>query len=87
MSDTSGPQTTYTEPQTHGGRAIVLEARAWRLSLPFGGLVWNRPAAVHLGPPGESERVPIRDVTRRAQIALLAVALLCLLAGRQAGRR
>lgn len=68
-------------PLTIGERRLALEARAWRLRLPFGGLVWSAPAAVRYGAPDGERRVPIRDVTRLAQLALYGFAFICLAAG------
>ncbi len=68
-------------------RRITLEARAARLRLPFGGLVWSRPAAVITRGPSTETRLPIRDLTRRAQVALYAIALLFALAGLRARGR
>jgi len=54
-------------------------ARATMVQFPglLGGLVWNRPAGVLVRRSNGSEAdLPIRDVTRIAQIALLAIGTL-----------
>lgn len=77
----SGWTTSTTPERSIGGREITLEARAFRARLPFGGLVWNRPAAVRMRTPTGEVRLPLRDVTRRWEIAAYGLSLLCLLAG------
>ena len=78
---------TDRTPARRIGRADVsLETRAWRVRLPFGGLVWNRPAAVIVQQEGAERRLPIHDVTRRCQVALLAAGLVWLLIGLRLGR-
>jgi len=83
--------TTQEREYLIDGRRIVVEARAWRVRLPFGGLVWNRPVAVRApGPSGDTPgetRLPVRDVTRFWQIAAYGVGFVCLLAGLLAGGR
>lgn len=87
--------TTQEREYLIDGQRVVVEARAWRVRLPFGGLVWNRPVAVRApGPsgvtPGETPgetRLPVRDVTRFWQIAAYGVSLVCLAAGLLAGGR
>jgi len=83
--------TTQEREYLIDGQRIVVEARAWQVRLPFGGLVWNRPVAVRApGPPGDTPgetRLPVRDVTRFWQIAAYGVSLVCLVAGLLAGAR
>jgi hypothetical protein len=74
-------------PLTVAGRDIVLEARTFRLRLPFGGFVWSAPAAVRLRTSDGETRLPIRDVTRRWQIAAYGFSLFCLAAGLMARGR
>lgn len=78
---------THENPLTIGERQLVLEARSFRLRLPFGGFVWSGPAAVRYATPDGEERLPIRDVTRLAQIAAYSFALACLVAGLGIGGR
>ena len=69
------------------GTEIVLETVGVEARAPFGGLVWNRPAAVITRGPSTETRLPIRDPTRRAQIALYTIALLFVLVGLRARGR
>lgn len=86
-------QTTTAETVTAGSVRVTPEARAWIVRLPFGGLVWHRPAAVRIEGAGGSRRVPIRDHTGLAFLGLLALAFaaaagvaLSLLGGRRKRR-
>ena len=46
------------------------------LPRPMGGLVWNRPVSVLVqGLDGSEEVLPVKDITRIAQLALLGVGL------------
>ena len=78
--------TSRTPPQIAGPARLALESRAWRARLPSGGLVWNRPTAVIVWQDGVERRLPIVDVTRRRQVALLAAGLICLLLAQRLGR-
>jgi hypothetical protein len=60
---------------------LVLEARTFRLRLPFGGFLWSTPAAVRVRTPAGETRLPIRDVTRRWQAAIYGFSFMCLAAG------
>jgi hypothetical protein len=64
------------EPVQRNGLTVTPLAQSLRVRLPFGpagwGFVWNRPAAVLVEQNGRVERLPIVDVTRLAQIGLLA---------------
>jgi hypothetical protein len=62
--------TLATEPIAVGDTTITLQARALSLHLPFGGFVWNQPAAVLAERNGQMERIPINDVTRAILLAL-----------------
>jgi hypothetical protein len=55
------------------GRTLTPEAQAVTLRLPgaHGGLVWNRPVAVRVQGPDGTVTLPVPDVTRRAQLAML----------------
>ena len=62
-----------------GETEVTPYARATMVQFPglLGGLVWNRPAGVLVKrSDGGEARLPIRDVTRIAQIALLAIGAL-----------
>jgi hypothetical protein len=53
---------------------VTPRARALVVRLPQGGLVWNRPTAVTVERAGAKRRVPVVDVTRILQLALVALA-------------
>ncbi len=63
-------ETQAGTPATVGNLTVTPESQAFILRLPFGGFVWNRPAAVLLEMEGEQQHIPIVDVTRIAQLAL-----------------
>ena len=66
-------QTPYT--QTRHGR-LAMESEVFQVRLPFGGLVWRRPSAVLVeSAGGRTQRVPIHDVTRWAQIAIAVASI------------
>ncbi len=73
-------------------RGVRLRPQSQALTVRFGtwgGLVWNRPLAVLIGSDDDSERIPIVDVTRVAQVALLAATCMVVLivSALGAGRR
>jgi hypothetical protein len=86
MNASNGWITTRSEPLIIGEKRIVLEARAFSLRLPFGGLVWNRPVAVRVQTLSGESRLPIHDVTRRRQIAAYGFSIVCILLGLAARR-
>lgn len=63
-------------PVATGGVTVTPWSRALTIRLPFGGFVWNRPTAVVVERAGRIERIPVRDVTRDAQLGLIVLALL-----------
>jgi hypothetical protein len=65
-------------PILSGDAAVVVRARAVHIPLPFahGGIIWNRPVSVLVRRPGLSDlTLPVHDVTRLLQLALLALGL------------
>ena len=78
------------ETQTHlgseiviGDRVIVPQSRSVVVRGPHGGWAWNRPVAVLVRQGEETQRIPIVNVTRIAQLALfgaslIAVCLVCI---------
>lgn len=62
-------------------------SRSVRLEWRRGGLIWNRPLGVLVRAGGRETRVPIRDRTRRTQLALLGAGLVGSLVLRLVGRR
>jgi hypothetical protein len=49
------------------------------VDLRGGSLVWRRPIAILVERAGRAERLPIRDVTRRAQLCCLVLGLVAVL--------
>ena len=73
-------------PQAYHTRRVALESQVWRWRLPFGVAEWRRPTAVLVEDAAGHTRLPVRDVTRRAQLAMIGVGFLCLIVGLLAGR-
>ncbi len=82
-------ETRSGAPVRAGGATITPQSQALVVSLPFGGLVWNRPVAVLVERDGQTERIPVLDMTRIALLALggLAVAAAAVLALSASRRR
>ncbi len=71
-------ETHWGKPIQSDRRKIIVQSRALQIGFPFlsGGIVWNRPVSVLvLSDNGPDQVLPVRDVTRLAQILLFAVAL------------
>ena len=64
-------QTMSAEAVTIGDVTVTLRSRALTVRWSNGGFVWNRPVSVLVERDGETERIPIVDVTRIAQLGLL----------------
>jgi len=79
--------TTTGQPVTVAGRTVVPEAQVVTLNTPFGGFVWNRPTAVHVEQDGQSERVPIVDVTRMTLLTLWGFGFVVMALAWMNGRR
>jgi hypothetical protein len=73
-------QTLSGAKVTVGGVSATPRSQALTIRWPKGGFVWNRPAAVLVERGEETERIPIVDVTRVAQVALLGLGLVFMLA-------
>lgn len=72
-------ETRAGEPIPAGDTTIVPLAKSYQFRLPgkVGGVIWNRPASVVVQTAlGQEYILPIRDVTRQAQFALLGGSLL-----------
>ena len=62
-----------------GSRRLTPLSRLVRVQIPGwqGGLVWNRPSAVLVTEPdGEEQQLPVRDVTRLAQLLIISAGIL-----------
>ncbi len=71
-------ETKTGEPILAGEFTLIPFARSLRIHPPGlpGGLIWNRPLAVAVqAGDGLERRLPVRDVTRQAQLALLGAGL------------
>ena len=69
-------QITSGDTLTIGEASITPQAQALIVRFPFGGWVWNRPAALVVEQGQQTKRMPIVDVTRMAQIGLVGLGLL-----------
>ncbi len=69
-------QTRSGDPVKAGDVTVTPQSEAISLRWPYGGLVWNRPVAVLVEKGGQTERIPIVDVTRVAQLGLLGLSMI-----------
>lgn len=72
-------QTISGDEATIGDHTVVPQSQALTVRWPYGGFVWNRPVAVLVEGGEGTERIPIVDVTRMAQLGLLGLGLVFLL--------
>jgi hypothetical protein len=80
--------TVRGRPIDAGDLRVTPESQVVAIHLPFGGAVWHRPTAVTVERAGQPAlRLPIVDLTRVAQLAvvpgLLLLAVACLIASSQ----
>jgi len=71
-------ETQTGEPIQAGENTITLVSQSVRLQPPGfpGGLIWNRPVAVRVQTGSEPEKtLPVRDVTRLAQLLVVGLGL------------
>lgn len=81
-------ETTSGQPMTVGDLSITPQSQALTIRWPFGGFVWNRPVAVLVAQDGDTERIPVTDVTLMAHLGLFVLSVLFTLIGvLSAGRR
>jgi hypothetical protein len=66
-------QTVSGEAVKVGDVALTPQSHALTVRWPNGGFVWNRPVAVLVERGGQTERIPVVDVTRIAQLTLLGL--------------
>ena len=66
-------QTVSGEEVTVGDVTLTPQSQALTIRWPNGGFVWNRPVAVLVERGGQTERIPVVDVTRIAQLTLLGL--------------
>ena len=58
-----------------GDVTVTPQSQALTVRWPNGGFVWNRPVSVLVQRGEETERIPIVDVTRMAQLGLLGLGI------------
>ncbi len=75
-------QTVSGEAMTVEDVTVVPQSQALTLRWGrYGGLVWNRPVAILVERDGQTERIPIVDLTRAIQLGLLGLCLIiCMVA-------
>lgn len=74
-------ETKTSEPIQMGRAQVIVRSRAVHIRLPWpnGGLIWNRPLSVSVyEPDGSGYRLPVRDVTRLIELALMGLTALCM---------
>lgn len=75
LSDFIRLENISAEPIVVGDTRITPQAQAFSVRFSFGGFVWNRPTAVLVERDDVTQRIPIVDVTRVAQIVLFGLVL------------
>lgn len=68
-------QTTSAAPVTVGEVTVTPQSKALIVRWPNGGWVWNRPVSVLVEQGGQTETIPVVDVTRGFQLGLLGFGL------------
>lgn len=84
MGKGDGPIRWETSSGDHisvGELTVTPLSQALSVRWPHGGWVWNRPTAVLVERHDATERIPIVDVTRAAQVGLYALGVLFGVAG------
>jgi hypothetical protein len=64
------------ETVTVGDVRVTPHAQALILRVPGGAIIWNRPVAVVVERAGQVQRLPIFDVTRCLELALIGLVVL-----------
>jgi len=70
-------QSGSSHPVAAGEITVIPQSQALVFRWGHAGFVWNRPVAVVVERPGQSQRVPILDLTRILQWSLLAISAAC----------
>ena len=60
---------------TVGDLIVTPLSQSFIIRCPYGGWVWNRPRAVVVERDGNTERIPIIDITRIVQLGLFGLSL------------
>ncbi len=76
MSELIQLQKQTAVPILIGNKTVELESQVLSVKSPFGGLVWQRPTAVHITENGQTHTLPIEDPTRKAVWMFMGVGLL-----------
>lgn len=58
------------------GAIVTPLSKALVVSLPMGGIVWNRPVGIEVEIDKNIERIPIVDVTLLAQLGIITVGVI-----------
>ena len=74
-SDMIKCRTVSGEAVTVADITLTPQSQAVTVRWPDGGLVWNRPIAVLVERAGQTEHIPIVDVTRVIQLGLFGLSL------------
>ncbi len=64
-------------PVTAGEITVTPQSQALIIRWGQGGFVWNRPVAVVVERPGQTQRIPVLDLTRILQWSLIATSAVC----------
>ena len=81
LSDVVQWQMVSGEEVTAGDITLTPQSKSLTIRWPNGGFVWNRPVAVLVERGGQTERIPVVDVTRIAQLTLLGLGFVLSIAG------
>ena len=73
LSDVVQWQMVSGEEVVAGDVTLTPQSQSLTIRWPSGGFVWNRPVAVLVEQRGQTERIPVVDVTRVAQLTLLGL--------------
>ena len=69
-------ETSVRAPITIGDREIIFQSRAATIQLPGFRFVWNRPVQVIArAADGRAQKLIVRDVTRLAQLLIIALGI------------
>ena len=68
-------KTVTGSPMPIGDVTVTPQSQALTIRWPNGGFVWNRPVAVLVARGEETERIPVVDVTRMAQLGLFGLSI------------
>jgi hypothetical protein len=64
-------------PLIAGEATVTPQSQLLIVRWPSGGFIWNRPIAILVERGAQTQRIPIRDLTRIFQIGLLGLSVVC----------